>query len=161
VAFLQYTSGSTGDPKGVMITYANLGANVGLISGAQQHAFNYGYLFPLTYEVGRKEGRKEESMHACMHACMSICLPGLPGCPSLHPPNQPITHPLPPPIQQSADTAWFSRSRSVSWLPMYHDMGLVYGVVTPFFMGARMHYMSPITFLKVSLNYADTQNSVK
>ena len=40
-----------------MITFANLGANVGLISGAQQHAFNYGYLFPLTYEASTCQGQ--------------------------------------------------------------------------------------------------------
>jgi long-subunit acyl-CoA synthetase (AMP-forming) len=28
LAFLQYTSGSTGDPKGVMLTHANLLANL-------------------------------------------------------------------------------------------------------------------------------------
>jgi len=98
IAFLQYTSGSTGDPKGVMITYANLGANVGLIAGAQRFAFSYADLIPVMHVNG--------------------------------------------------DRSWFRRSRSVSWLPMYHDMGLVYGVVAPFFMGARMHYLSPITFLK-------------
>jgi acyl-CoA synthetase (AMP-forming)/AMP-acid ligase II len=34
IAFLQYTSGSTSDPKGVMVSHANLMANVGVISAA-------------------------------------------------------------------------------------------------------------------------------
>ena len=80
-----------------MISYANLGANVGLISGAQNHAFNYADVLPYVNDEYRP---------------------------------------------------WYKRSRSVSWLPMYHDMGLIYGVIAPFFMGARMYYMSPITFLK-------------
>ena len=32
IAFLQYTSGSTSDPKGVMITHANLGHNLSIIT---------------------------------------------------------------------------------------------------------------------------------
>ena len=43
---------------------------------------------------------------------------------------------------------WFGKSSSVSWLPMYHDMGLVYMLLSPLSIGARMYYMSPITFLK-------------
>ena len=36
IAFLQYTSGSTGDPKGVMLTHANLLANIhSIVSGIE------------------------------------------------------------------------------------------------------------------------------
>ena len=63
---------------------------------------------------------------------------------STHPPTHPPPSTVLPLTYSGEDKSWFSRPRSVSWLPMYHDMGLVYGVLTPFYMGARMHYMSPV-----------------
>jgi len=78
LAFLQYTSGSTGSPKGVMLTHANTIHNVSLIT----HAFR------------------------------------------------------------------MSRTGSgVFWLPTYHDMGLVGGVLKPLFFGRPNVLMSPFTFL--------------
>ncbi len=76
---LQYTSGSTGSPKGVMLTHANLIANSELIL----HAFE-----PSRTIVG------------------------------------------------------------ASWLPTYHDMGLIGGVVMPMFMGCPNVLMSPMAFLQ-------------
>lgn len=79
VCVLQYTSGSTGSPKGVMLTHANLIANCEQIT----------YAFDPT------------------------------GC-----------------------------TGGVTWLPTYHDMGLVGGVLQPVFFGKPNALMSPMTFLQ-------------
>ncbi len=79
LAVLQYTSGSTGSPKGVMLNHANLIANSELIL----HAFQ-----PRGDVVG------------------------------------------------------------MSWLPTYHDMGLVGGVLMPMYLGKMDVLTSPMTFLQ-------------
>lgn len=86
VAFLQYTSGSTGHPKGVMVSHGNLLANF------QQIVWTFAHSSDLD-EVG---------------------------------PNY----------------------KTVIWLPPFHDMGLIGGVLTPVFAGAKVTLMSPLTFLK-------------
>lgn len=83
IAFLQYTSGSTGDPKGVMVSYQALAMNVAL--AAEQFY--------------QDAGQRRE--------CVGF-----------------------------------------SWLPQYHDFGLVIGMVLPFWAGWSMHYMSPIVFVQ-------------
>lgn len=81
LAFLQYTSGSTSDPKGVMVTHANLYHNL--------------------YALTRKE-----------------------------------TLDLGP-----TDT-------TVSWLPQYHDMGLIGFVIAPMLVCMNAVFIPTISFLK-------------
>ena len=79
LAFLQYTSGSTGSPKGVMVGHGNLVSNTEFIN-----------------------------------QCFGV---------------------------EAGATA-------VSWLPPYHDMGLVGGILQPLFIGASMVLMPPVAFLQ-------------
>jgi fatty-acyl-CoA synthase len=79
LAFLQFTSGSTSAPKGVMVTHANLVAN--------------------TWEIAHRIGLDE-------------------------------------------------RDTVVSWLPLYHDMGLIGMVITPLMVGARAVFIPTLTFVK-------------
>ncbi|MGH9743647.1 MAG: AMP-binding protein, partial [Candidatus Acidiferrum sp.] len=78
IALLQYTSGSTGDPKGVVLTHGNLLANIRAIGEA--------------LEIG------------------------------------------------PADVG-------VSWLPLYHDMGLIGAWLTLLHFGVPLAVMSPLAFL--------------
>ena len=93
LAFLQYTSGSIGDPKGVMVTHANLMSNLAMI-----------------YEGFNIAG---------------ICADPVEGT-------------------------------GVSWLPAYHDMGLIGGILEPFFVGGRSVLMSPAAFLQRPLRWLKT-----
>ena len=77
-ALIQYTSGSTGDPKGVVLSHANLLANI------------------------RAIGRAIDA--------------------------------------SSADVF-------VSWLPLYHDMGLIGAWLGCLYFGAPLYVMSPLAFL--------------
>jgi acyl-CoA synthetase (AMP-forming)/AMP-acid ligase II len=44
-------------------------------------------------------------------------------------------------------------SRGVSWLPPYHDMGLIGGILQPLYVGAPMALMSPMAFLQKPLRW--------
>jgi 1-acyl-sn-glycerol-3-phosphate acyltransferase len=77
-ALIQYTSGSTGDPKGVLLTHENLLANIRAIGEA--------------LKIGPSDV-------------------------------------------------------GVSWLPLYHDMGLIGAWLTPMFFGIPVAILSPVAFL--------------
>ena len=79
LALLQYTSGSTSMPKGVMVTHANLLDNLGQL----QRCFPY---------------------------------------------------------SRAATT--------VTWMPYFHDYGLIDGLLEPLYSMARCYVISPVTFIK-------------
>jgi len=79
LAFLQYTSGSTGSPKGVMVSHENLLYNLEIIYQAFGHN---------------------------------------------------------------------NQSQGVIWLPPYHDMGLIGGILQPIYGGFPVTLMSPFSFLQ-------------
>jgi long-chain fatty acid adenylyltransferase FadD28 len=84
-AYLQYTSGSTRRPAGVMISHRNLMANFKQITS--DYFLEYGKVAP----------------------------PG---------------------------------TTTVSWLPFYHDLGLILGICAPILAGARGVFTSPVAFLQ-------------
>ncbi len=80
VAFLQFTSGSTARPKGVVVTHENISHNAWAIM---------------------REGLRTDE-----------------------------------------------RDRGVSWLPLYHDMGLIGFVMAPIYHVVPVTFLSPMSFLK-------------
>jgi len=92
LAFLQYTSGSTSQPKGVMLTHGNLMHNLKAI----QHGFQI----------------------------------------------------------DSSDSGAF-------WLPSYHDMGLIGGILEPIYIACPSTLMSPVSFLQRPFRWLDAISKYK
>ncbi|TCP59163.1 natural product biosynthesis luciferase-like monooxygenase protein [Tumebacillus sp. BK434] len=86
LAFLQYTSGSTSAPKGVMLSHGNLLHNLSLIE--------------------QRFGTTKDS-------------------------------------------------RGVVWLPPYHDMGLIGGILNPLYTGYPMSLMAPVSFIQKPLRWLE------
>lgn len=86
LAFLQYTSGSTTTPKGVMVSHGNLMHNL-----------------------------------AAIHAHWKV---------------DETAHPV-----------------GVYWLPIFHDMGLIMGILSPLYSGYPVYFMSPADFLQRPLRW--------
>jgi 8-amino-7-oxononanoate synthase len=89
LAMLQYTSGSTGDPRGVMLTHANLLHNSAVIHRVSAHRVGDGGVF---------------------------------------------------------------------WLPPFHDMGLIGGIVQPVYAGLPSALMAPATFLQRPLRWLEAMS---
>lgn len=54
-----------------------------------------------------------------------------------------------------------SRSMGISWLPPYHDMGLIGGIVKPLFVGFPVVILSPYTFLQQPFRWLQTITKVR
>jgi acyl-CoA synthetase (AMP-forming)/AMP-acid ligase II/acyl carrier protein len=94
VALLQYTSGSTSEPKGVRVLHRNLDANLSAIAKG--------------FKIASREENKIDAS-------------------------------LPSETPQTV---------GVFWLPFFHDMGLIGGVLSPLYVGGTSVLMSPQTFLR-------------
>ncbi|MFN7146796.1 MAG: fatty acyl-AMP ligase, partial [Myxococcota bacterium] len=92
IAFLQYTSGSTGDPKGVVVSHGNLLANSRVIA----RGFDHG-----------------------------------------------------------------PEMKGVIWLPPYHDMGLIGGVLQPVAVGGEVTLMSPFDFLRRPVRWLQAMSKTR
>jgi 8-amino-7-oxononanoate synthase len=89
LAMLQYTSGSTGDPRGVMLTHANLLDNSAVIHRVSGHR---------------------------------------------------------------------AHDNGVFWLPPFHDMGLIGGILQPVYAGLSAALMAPATFLQRPLRWLEAMS---
>ncbi len=92
LAFLQYTSGSTGIPKGVMVSHGNLLHNQEMMRKAYRHS---------------------------------------------------------------------SETIIVSWLPLYHDMGLIGNVLHTLYLGGSCYLMTPVAFLQQPLRWLQAMSDYK
>jgi acyl-CoA synthetase (AMP-forming)/AMP-acid ligase II len=54
-----------------------------------------------------------------------------------------------------------SNSMGISWLPPYHDMGLIGGVVKPLYVGFPVVILSPYTFLQQPFRWLQTITKVR
>lgn len=54
-----------------------------------------------------------------------------------------------------------ARNEGVSWLPMYHDMGLIGCVLQPIHLGTRSTFLSPLTLLKDPLRWLRTVSTAR
>lgn len=73
IAFLQYTSGSTGDPKGVIVTHANLIDNCATIAEAMgmSAASSIFTALPLFHDMGLVGGILQPMFVGCSASCMA------------------------------------------------------------------------------------------
>ncbi len=54
-----------------------------------------------------------------------------------------------------------SRSMGISWLPPYHDMGLIGGIIKPLFVGFPVVILSPYAFLQQPYRWLQTITKVR
>lgn len=129
VAFLQFTSGSTSEPKGVMITHNNLAHNLSLIVhelGATTDTVVVSWL--PQYVSREREGQIGYKL-APRPSC-SRCSRESADVDVIH-----VTSGRPPRLLVSSSTR-------------YHDMGLIGSYLGALYCGGCGYYMSPFAFIK-------------
>jgi len=64
---------------------------------------------------------------------------------------------------EALDRGWKHDSSSVmvTWLPTFHDMGLIYGVLQPLYNGIPCYMMSPTSFMERPLNWLQAISKYK
>lgn len=55
----------------------------------------------------------------------------------------------------SASIGWDHSSRSLCWLPYFHDYGLIHGIIAPAYAGIPAYLMSPTAFLRHPLRWIE------
>lgn len=128
IAFLQYTSGSTSEPKGVIVSHANLLANLEAIRDS----------FAAERLLGQRSlGERMQPGTGAGGRAGKTRQTGRTG-----------TTDQAGKIGQIADEATDDVATAVFWLPHFHDMGLIGGVLTPLYLGMRTVLISPQTFVR-------------
>ncbi|BCL39538.1 AMP-binding protein [Nostoc sp. MS1] len=54
-----------------------------------------------------------------------------------------------------------SQSVMVTWLPVFHDMGLIYGVLQPLYQGFPCYMMAPVTFIQKPIRWLEAISRYK
>ncbi len=99
IAYIQYSSGSTGAPKGIVITHRTMMHGLQTIC---EHA----------RAIAGHKGHKKDLV-------------------------------------------------SCSWLPHYHDMGLIGGILSPLYANETCHLLHPTTFIKKPINWLKKISEIK